>query len=302
MTLTVCAWYWVQPEGRARYTPLHVAIWADMVRRHLTQPHRLAVVTNEDIDLPGVETIRPPADFEHVRIPSWPEHRPQCLRRLVMFRRDAAEIFGDEILCMDLDCVVGDDLGPLLVEAGDFRMAAGTAPGRPYNGSLLYLRAGARPQVYESFTPERAAAAGRAFVGSDQAWIAHCLGPDEQTWTHEDGVIFHGLARPGDAPRRVMFFAGAEKPWMRGHDGWVREHYRRSANGRCLVLGYERTLWRDVDRALDAGTFDAVIASPEAAEHWPGPLLAVARDNFEAERLAHLNGFDDVTWCGREAA
>lgn len=303
--LTVLTWWWHQPAGRARYEPIHVAIWADMMRRHLTVPHRLAVVTSEPLGIAGLEVIPPPDDFEGVRLPTWPEHRPQCLRRLSMFRPDAGELFGEEILCTDLDLVVGGPLDSLLRERGDFRMAVGTAPGRPYNGSLLYLRAGSRPEVFEDFTPDAAAEAGRRFVGSDQAWIAHRLGPNEATWGEEDGLVYHGLARKPETERRIMFFPGSLKPWMRANDPWVRHHYRRSPHGRCMVLGYDETLWADVDRALETGPFDAVIASPEAAEHWPGEMLAVARDNNEAARLAHMHGFDDVTWCGvkeREAA
>lgn len=303
--LTALCWYWKQPEGRTSYEPIHVAIWADMIRRNLTVPHRLACVTNEPLNIPGLEIIVPPSDFEDIRIPTWPEHRPQCLRRLSMFRRDAGEIFGEEILCTDLDLVVGASLDPLLDGAGDFRMSLGTAPGRPYNGSLVYLRAGARPQVYEDFTPNRAAEAGRKFIGSDQAWIAHCLGPKEATWAEGDGVVFHGLPRSPSTVRRIMFFPGATKPWMKQNDPWVLKHYRRSPQGRCLVLGYDDNLWAEVSRALDHGPYDAVIASPEAAKHWPGAVLAVARDNYHAARLAHMHGFDDVTWCGvkeREAA
>lgn len=296
--LTVLTWYWHQPGGRTSYEPLHVAIWRDMIRRNLTVPHRLACVTNEKLGIEGLETIAPPADFEDVRIPTWPAHRPQCLRRISMFRRDAGEIFGEEILCTDLDLVVGASLDPLFDGTADFRMAHGTAPGRPYNGSLLYLRAGARPQVYESFTPAGAAEAGRRFTGSDQAWIAHCLGPDEATWGEADGVVFHGAPRRAGSERRIMFFPGNAKPWHTTANPWVAANYRRSPQGRCLVLGYEEGLWSDVERALDHGPYDAVIASPEAAEHWPGEILAVARDNGHAARLAHMHGFDDVTWCG----
>lgn len=303
--LTVLTWFWRQPECRARYEPLHVAIWADMIRRNLSLPHRLAVVTSEPLDIAGLEVIPPPADFEGVRIPTWPETRPQCLRRLSMFRRDAGEIFGEEILCTDLDLVVGGSLDPLLGERVDFRMAVGTAPGRPYNGSLLYLRAGSRPEVYEDFTPERAAEAGQRFVGSDQAWIAACLGPDEATWGEADGLVYHGATRRMEGPRRIMFFPGRDKPWDCLGDPWIAARYRRSPAGRCLVLGYDDTLWDDVSAALEHGPYAAVVASPEAAEHWRGELLAVARDNDEAARIAHLHGFDDVTWCGvkeREAA
>lgn len=300
--LTVLTWFWRQPGGRVRYEPIHILIWADMIRRHLTIPHRLACVTSEDIDLPGIDLIRPPSDFESVRIPSWPEHRPQCLRRLSMFRPDAGEIFGEEILCTDLDLVVGAPIDPLLENAGDFRIAVGTTAERPYNGSLIYLRAGSRSKAFTDFTPEGAAEAGRRFTGSDQAWIAHCL-PGEATWGEADGVTYHGIARSPETERRIMFYPGAEKPWDRTNDPWVGRHYRRDPQGRCLILGYDETLWGDVEAAMDSGPYDGVIASPEAAEHWPGPIVAVARDNSHAARLAQMHGFEDLTWCGvREAA
>lgn len=298
--LTCLTWWWRNPQCRAQYTELHVRIWADMAGRHLSQPHRLAVVTDEDIEIEGVDIIRPPSDFVSVRIPSWPEHRPQCLRRLTMFRRDAGEIFGERFACFDLDCVISGSLDPLFDTDADFKMAIGTAPERPYNGSLIYLHAGSRPQVYETFSEAGAIEAGQKFVGSDQAWIAHCLGPDEPTWGEADGLAYHGKSTG-----RIMFFPGRQKPWDCLREPVVRDNYRIKRGGRCLVLGYDDELWDDVERALETGPFDAVIASPEAAEHWPGEILEVARTNRNAAELAYLHGFDDVTWCGvkeREAA
>lgn len=299
MTLKILTWFWTQAGGRSKYEPYHVAILADMVRRHLSVPHSLACVTDEAIDLPShIEIIRPPKDFADVRIPSWPEARPQCLRRISMFRPDAARWFGERFVCMDLDCVIGDDLAPLFSGPEDFRICAGTASGRPYNGSMMLLKAGSRAKVFSKFTPERAATAGRRYVGSDQAWIAHVL-PDERTWGEADGVGFYGLPRSPESARRVMFFAGAVKPWQRPHDSWIGEHYRRAPQGRCLVLGYEGDVWGDAGRALDGPGFDGVIASPEAAAHWPGALTAVAGDNREARLLARMHGFEETVWCGR---
>jgi hypothetical protein len=86
---------------------------------------------------------------------------------------------------------------------------------------------------------------------------------------------------------------------------WVAERfpdrcrYEIAADGRCLILGYGPTLWQDVDRALDEGGFAAVIASPEAAAHWPGEVLAIAHNDDHADQIAALCGFEDVTWCGR---
>lgn len=299
MTLTILTWFWTQPGGRSQYEPYHVAIWADMVRRHLSLPHRLACVTDEAIDLPShIDIIRPPKDFEDVRIPTWPEARPQCLRRLSMFKPDAAGIFGDWFVCMDLDCVIGEDIAPLFSGGETFRICTGTAEGRPYNGSMMMLKAGARPKVFTKFTPAGAVKAGRKYVGSDQAWIAHIL-PGERTWGADDGVSFFGLPRHPEVPRRIMFFAGSVKPWQRAHHGWIGEHYRREPQGRCLILGYEGDVWGDAARALKGPPFQGVIASPEAAEHWPGRITAVAGDNREARVLAAMHGFEETVWCGR---
>ncbi|QDZ10527.1 hypothetical protein [Devosia ginsengisoli] len=75
--------------------------------------------------------------------------------------------------------------------------------------------------------------------------------------------------------------------------------YEIGTDGRCLILGYGPSLWDDVERALDGGDFAAVIASPEAAEHWPGEVLAIAYDDDHADRIARSCGFEDTTWCGR---
>src|SRR5690242_3543774 len=69
LMITVLTWLWHQQRGPS-YSAAHVNIWADMVRRNLSMPHRIACVTDhpEGID-PSVEIIAPPRDFEDVRIP-----------------------------------------------------------------------------------------------------------------------------------------------------------------------------------------------------------------------------------------
>lgn len=272
-----------------------------MVRRHLHMPHRISCVTDFD-GLPShIERIEPPRDFEHVRIPTWGADKPQCLRRLAMYAPNAAEIFGDRFVCMDLDVVIAADITAMISE-DDFRIAKGTAAGRPYNGSMQMLRAGQRAKVYNDFTPAKAASAGRQFIGSDQAWISYCLGPDEQVWDESDGLCWY--RRPGSGEQRIMFFPGDVKPWaiaQLGTSDFINEHYQGERSDRCLVLGYDDTLWSDVERAIEQ-PFGAVIASPEAAEHWPGPVLAVAGTNDEAIRIAWMHGFSDLVLCGMKEA
>lgn len=298
--ITVLTWFWQQPGGRAQYTARHVNIWAAMVRRHLAMPHRIACVTDhpEGID-PSIDIIAPPRDFEDWRIPTWGPDKPQCLRRIAMFGPDAGRLFGDRFVCMDLDLVVSGPLDPLFTDH-DFRIYEGTGPGRFYNGSMMMIRAGARPQVYERFTVEGAIEAGRQHVGSDQAWIAHCLGPREATWGAEDGVHWwarHGRQQTG-ADTRVMFFPGSTKPWATEHP-YIRLHYRGDDPRRCLILGYAPTVWEETESALKRQNFDAVIASPEAAVHWPGEVYAVVHSDDEADRLAAMVGFREVVFCGR---
>jgi hypothetical protein len=303
--LTVLTWFWSQPGGRTTYTSEHVNIWGAMVRRNLAVPHRLACVTAqpEGID-PRIEIITPPGEFEDVRIPSWPGSMPQCLRRLVMYAPHAGEVFGERFVCMDLDCVVGGPLDPVFDRPEDIVLYRGTSTSRPYNGSMVLMTAGARPQVYTGFTPQAAARAGQRFLGSDQAWVAHVLGRGEATWSASDGVCWRN-AQAGDVAGvdpRVVFFPGDTKPWHFQHDPWIARHYRGDRGGRCIVLGYGPTVWDDAAEAVARGPVDAVIASPEAAKHWPRPVLALAGDDAEAEAIAYRYGFDEVAFCGRMEA
>jgi hypothetical protein len=200
-----------------------------MVSRNLQMQHELACVTNMPEGIaPGIRIITPPGDFEDVQNPRWKNGRPSCYRRLSMFRRDAAAIFGDRFVCMDLDVVIGGGLDPLFDRDDDLVIYNGTSPDRPYNGSMMMLRAGCRPQVYEEFTEARAIEAGEQFTGSDQAWLAHILGFGEATWGDTDGVYWYGSRYQRNRPNaRLLFFPGALKPWaISGFDPFVRANYR----------------------------------------------------------------------------
>ena len=78
---------------------------------------------------------------------------------------------------------------------------------------------------------------------------------------------------------------------------WLASRY--SMRWKRLILGYAESVWTDAEAAFETGAFDAVIASPEAAEHWPGDILAIAHTDEHAERLARMHGFDDAVFCGR---
>lgn len=232
--ITVLTWFWRQEFSRAKYGPEDVNIWASGVRRNLSMPHRVACVTRdrEGID-PSIEIIEPPGDFEHFSDKQWSAENglPQCYRRVAMFAPWAAEVFGQRFLCTDLDVVFTGRLDPVVDRPDEIVFAQGS-PRRPYNGSMMLMTAGCRPQVYNEFTPERAVEASQAYIGSDQAWVSHCLGWGESTWTEADGVYFcdrNKLKRMRQLPKgaRVVFFPGSLKHWD-CVDGlrWVKEHWR----------------------------------------------------------------------------
>lgn len=226
--ITILTWLWTQPQMRTSYTAKHVNIWASMVSRHLDMPHELACVTNtpEGID-PKVRIITPPGDFEGMQTPRWTNGRPSCFRRLAMFRRDAAAIFGERFVCMDLDVVVGGRLDPLFDRNDDLVIFKGTKPERPYNGSMILIRAGCRPQVYEEFSKAGAIEAGEKFTGSDQAWLAHILGDGEATWSEADGVCWYNMRGTHKETPRLLFFPGSLKPWtVATYDRFVKANYR----------------------------------------------------------------------------
>lgn len=304
--LTILTWLWKKPGSRTEYTAEHVNIWAAMVSRYLTLPHRIACVTDmpEGID-PYIQIIEPPGEFEGLETPTWKGDKPNCFRRLAMFRPDAADIFGERIVCMDLDCVIAANIDSFFDRDDDFVMYKGTSFDRPYNGSMMMLRAGARPQVYLDFSEENAIKSGLQFVGSDQAWISYCLGPNEKTWSYEDGVVwwqsqYNGLIDV----KRIMFFPGQMKPWetvKHGTDPWIIEHYRGNKEGKnCAILGYNHTVWEELERALlTTPFFDDFLICPEVKNYWDDNYLDVFAVDSQAERLARMYGYENPVFCGR---
>ena len=228
--ITVLTWLWHNSSCRTKFSAEHVNIWADMVRRNLSMPHRVACVTDtpEGIDS-SVDIIAPPNEFLDIT-PRWGPTKPNCYRRLSMFRRDAGNIFGERFVCMDLDCVIGGPLDPLFQRKEDLVLFKGTSANRPYNGSLMLMTAGCRPQVFEKFNPQDAAEAGIRFRGSDQSWLAYCLGWGEATFDASDGVRFWPDWQPKEKTTpRILFFPGKLKPWdIAPAIPFIRDNYRLS--------------------------------------------------------------------------
>lgn len=232
----VCFKWAPAPGYRSEFGAATVNTLWSMIRRNYDGPARLTCVTDDGAGISDAVRV----------FPLWQDHaklasphgigNPSCYRRLRAWASDAEEWFGPRFMLLDLDIVITAKLNPLVDVPDDFRIWGDTAKGTPYNGSLVLMTAGARAKVWDSFDPIESPKRGRAlgYIGSDQAWIAACLGPNEKKWTAKDGVYSYrneiqhkGGALPPGA--RIVVFHGSVDPWSpsaRARYAWVREHYR----------------------------------------------------------------------------
>lgn len=201
--LTVICWKWA--GWRNVYRAEHVNVLQRMLATHLRMPHRLVCVTDD------------PAGIECETVPLWSEPNvqragPNCYRRLRLFSQDAAQTFGERVLSIDLDCVILDDITPLITDE-DFRIVRGRSA--RYNGSMWLHLCGTRTFLWDEFDAKTSPKAASRYVGSDQAWISHRCG-EEAAWDKADGVYHYTLLdkrAPLPSNARIVFFAGAMKPW-----------------------------------------------------------------------------------------
>lgn len=235
--LTFVTWKWKPREGyRSTFGPDTVNVLKRMIDRHYVDPHRFICVTDDadGID-PSVETLPLWNDFADVPSPHGGKN-PSCYRRLRMFHPEIGKYFGDRFVSMDLDAVITGDLRPILNRPEDFVAWGDTnpKPGSHYNGSMILLRAGARPQVWERFDPvtsPRESLRAQCW-GSDQGWISFVLGNVEAKWGRKDGVYSYrnDLQRCPSLPAnaKIVLFHGNTDPWQpaaQARHSWIPEHY-----------------------------------------------------------------------------
>ena len=228
--ITVVTFKWETPGYRAKFTSAHVNILRRMVARHYNKPHRFLCITDDPDGLDGgIETYPLWNDYREVPNPTG-GGRPACYLRLKLFDPAMREVLGDRFVMLDLDCVVTADLSPIFDRPEEAVFWNALNVSWPYNGAMLMMNTGCRPQVWEDFDPERSPAEtqARGYRGSDQAWISHRLGRGEAVWTERDGVHYLGAIRNRRvAPpnSRIIFTTGGTAPWTLPHM-WVKRHYR----------------------------------------------------------------------------
>lgn len=233
--LTIVCWRWTPAPGyRSAYLPQTVNVLRRMVQRHYPTPHRFLCVTDDPAGLdPAIEIVPLWDDFAHVPSPHGKKN-PSCYRRLRAFSPDIADVFGPRFVSLDLDCVITGDLRPLWERPEAIVMYGDTNPKTHYNGSMLLMTAGARPQVWDRFDPQHSPQLSKnaGCFGSDQGWISYCLGPGEAKWSRADGVYSfrNDIKQNPDrlpANARIVMFHGNEDPWgIQAHGlDWVRQHW-----------------------------------------------------------------------------
>jgi hypothetical protein len=255
--IAIVCWLWqganlardpVTREPRV-YEATHVNASAQMWREKLPIAHKFVCIADTELverggfDA-GVEVIPLPESARWLTELKTPEagRFPTCYRRLWMFSEEAAAI-ADRFLVCDIDLVVVRDPTRIVERDEDF---VGWRPkmrwGNPdrIGGGLYYLRAGARPHVWENFRGAESIQAARnaGYRGSDQAWMSYCL-RGEAVYGDDAGIYsirdLNNGALPLPADARLVQFNGPVKPWQSTLP-WVREHWPASRAHRESTL------------------------------------------------------------------
>lgn len=246
--LTVVGWLWSSSTCAAKYKAEHVNVWARMIGRNLTIPHRFVLITDQTAGAydRNVEVVELWDEWRDLRNPNWNAEKPNCYVRLKAFSKEAREIVGDRFVSIDLDCVVVGSLDAILSRGEDFviirrEKIRAADEENPYQASMWLMKTGARARVWQEFKGvgsleqmQRDGADARYFM-TDQGWILYKLGVNEAGWTIRDGVFgwpwleAQGSADKLPATARIVFFQGKEKPWSIAWTkvpAWVTENYR----------------------------------------------------------------------------
>lgn len=229
----VC-WKWnagIHPKKKIRFTAEHVNRLYSMLKRNIQHPFKLHCITDDS------HGIREEVNI----IPLWDDYAQMggCYRRLRLFAKEMETLIGPDFFSIDLDVVIIRDITQLLSNARqfEFKMWADTNPTTPYNGSFIYMKAGKRSQVWQEFDPVESPkkAKLKRYVGTDQAWIGACLGPNEAKWGTRDGIFSYRVhflegRRPhlkGD--EKIVFFHGASDPSKEDTQKlspWIKDYWQ----------------------------------------------------------------------------
>ena len=200
--------------ARNIYQAGHVNALQLMLKQHLTIPHRMVCITDD----PHKVKCNTYPLWQFPEVAGIPEGRYNNYVCLKLF--DIAEIFGEQLLVLDLDLLINKNINHLITK-DDFKIIKGQYA--PYNSSMYLLKSGTNKHVWDSFDPltveatlqSRRDETGERLVGTDQAWMSYCI-PDAPTWDVGDGVYRYNRDSKLSSESPLIYFAGNKKPWDRG--------------------------------------------------------------------------------------
>lgn len=219
--VVIAIWLWQSDNGwRKGYSADHVNNMCKMLKKHISIPYKVVCVTDMPNGIKECETF-PLWDKPFVKVGMG---RPNCYKRLNLFRPDLEDVFGDRVISMDIDCVIRRNIDHIVSDTTPFKALRGTSA--PYNGSLWQIVRSTHCHVWHDFDPSvspkevldksRRPGKNSPYYGSDQAWISYKL-PGAATWGTENGIFqFHSDRSVGNIVQTnpaMVFFAGAVKPW-----------------------------------------------------------------------------------------
>lgn len=241
--ISIVTFLWSDPAYRYNklftYGRQHVKTFFKNIDANLTIPHENVLITDD------VNAFAP-IDVHADRILSlWDEFRQfgGCYTRLRAFAPDMREFIGPRFAWLDLDCVITGNLDAIFSHKADFVAWRNVHTRQPYCGSLVMMDAGARKHVYtraKKEIPQHVMHPGQWFmpghyIGTDQAFIAHCLGHGEDVMTYDDGIYNYTheikMQYDGALPRgaRIVFFTGPTDPSQKQNykaSPWIPQYWR----------------------------------------------------------------------------
>jgi hypothetical protein len=243
--ITVVLWWWGD-----RYSVEHLLKMRSMLRRHLSFPHEIKVITDRDKkDLPAGTWKFDVKNTLRKRIPD-----RVCMRRMWLYSEEAGAL-GERLLQLDLDVVLTDSIDPIVDRPEPFVIWRGDStvkPNRPhgwaYNATVMLLNPGARKDVWDQWLKdpkkiyrESEEAGWDPKVNSDQAIATYLLEKQPPAyWTQADGIhAYRGFAGP-DGMKSKELPAGCRIVSFHGRGGkrhpgsaelqertpWIKEHWR----------------------------------------------------------------------------
>jgi len=227
--ITVVCFLWFDPKSPKpyQYDSSYVHELKKRIDKHLTLPHEFVCISDRQIK--EIKTL--PID--------WTTYLPGTrFAKLSLFRPDGP-LKGKRVLYLDLDCVLTDNIDPIVDRPEDLVLWRNPNFGQPgrafYNTSIMLHTVGTRPEFWDGFNRLAVANAYQetGWGGTDQMWVSYLASREEAHWTDADGIYGHG--RLGDSVEgagtklpdnaRIVFFPGnrtqrteevlARSPWVK---------------------------------------------------------------------------------------